>query len=268
MLSVGLIGFGAIGKDLLSYIGQGKAGPVQVKGILVNSAEKHLAAGAPEELITDNTEQFFNRDYDFIIESAGHGAVRQFAEKALTGGSHFMAVSVGAFTDEELYERVTAAAERSGRKLIMPSAAIGGLDRIAAAALRELDEITLVTRKPPAAWRGTIAEEKVDLDTISEAAVIYEGTARESARMFPQSTNVSAALSLAGIGFDRTKVKVLVDPSIKRNTHQIVARGFFGEASFEIQNTPSEDNPKSGYIVAMSICKVLRDYSSPVVIGV
>ncbi|WP_066173888.1 aspartate dehydrogenase [Bacillus marinisedimentorum] len=250
MLSVGLIGFGAIGKDVLSYIGKGKAGSVQVNGILVNSAEKHLAAGAPKELITDDTERFFNRDYDFIIESAGHGAVRQFAEKALIGGSHFITVSVGAFTDEELYERITAAAESCGRKLIMPSAAIGGLDRIAAAALSELDEVTLVTRKPPAAWRGTIAEEKVNLDTISDAAVIYEGTARESAKMFPKSTNVSAALSLSGIGFDRTKVKVLVDPSVKRNTHQIIAKGFFGEVTFEIQN------------------KVLRDYSPPVVIGV
>jgi aspartate dehydrogenase len=268
MLKIGLIGFGAIGKDVVSYIKDDKVEGAEIHSILVRDSEHYEELETERFMVLDNEETFFSSELDVIIECAGHDAVYQYAVKALSTGSHFITVSVGAFSDGELYDKVVEAARKYGRKLILPSAAIGGLDRIAASSIHELDEVKLITRKPPEAWRGTVAEEKVDLDTIEEEFTLYEGTARESAKLFPQSTNVSAALSIAGVGFDQTKVQVLVDPNVNHNTHQIIAKGYFGEVELTIQNTPSADNPKSGYIVAMSICKALNNLTSPVVIGI
>jgi aspartate dehydrogenase len=267
MLRVGLIGYGAIGQDVAKYIQTGKVENVQLNGILVRNKEKYQSPNA-ECSICDQEQEFFDLDLDVIVESAGHEAVYQYAERSLESGSHFMTVSVGAFSDQSLLDRVEKAAKKNQKKLILPSAAIAGLDRIASSVFEDLDEIILITRKPPAAWKGTIAEEKVDLESVKEPTLIYEGTARESAKLFPQSTNVSAALSLAGIGFDQTKVQVFVDPSVTNNTHQIIAKGYFGEVEINVQNTPSKANPKSGYIVAMSICKVLQNLTSPIVVGI
>lgn len=268
MLKVGMIGYGAIGKDVARYIREKKAGDVELTALLVRSKEKYKALEDEGYIICDEEQTFFRLGLDVVIENAGHEAIYQYAEKALSSGSDFVVVSVGAFADSQLLERVQQAAEHHNRRLILPSAAIAGLDRIAASMLNELDEVKLVTRKPPNAWRGTIAEEKVNLDTVAEPVCIYKGNARESSKLFPESTNVSAALSLAGVGFDDTKVEVYVDPHLQKNTHQIIAKGYFGEVEINVQNTPSADNPKSGYIVAMSICKALKNLTSPILIGI
>jgi aspartate dehydrogenase len=268
MLTVGLIGFGAIGKDVAQYIKEKKVGDVQLKAILVRSKEKYSDAIDSTITICDDPKLFFDHGLDVVIESAGHDAVYQYGNKSLESGSHFIVVSVGALADPELLQSLEKTAQQHHRKLIVPSAAIAGLDRITAAGLHDIDEITLITRKPPNAWRGTVAESLIDLDSITEPYRIYKGTARESSKMFPESTNVSAALALAGIGFDKTSVHVYVDPTIQYNSHQIIAKGYFGEVEIRVQNTPSESNPKSGYIVAMSICKVLKSFTSAIVIGV
>jgi aspartate dehydrogenase len=268
MLKVGMIGYGAIGKDAARYIKEKKAGDAELTALLVRSKEKYKALEQEGYTVCDDEQAFFRLGLDVIIENAGHEAVYQYGEKALTAGSDLMVVSVGAFADPQLLEQVQKAAEKHKRRLILPSAAIAGLDRIAAAMLGTLDEVKLVTRKPPNAWRGTIAESKVALDSVTEPVCIYNGSARESSKLFPESTNVSAALSLAGIGFDDTKVEVYVDPRLQRNTHQIIAKGQFGEVEIQVQNTPSADNPKSGCIVAMSICKALKNLTSPILIGI
>ncbi|WLR52898.1 aspartate dehydrogenase [Bacillus tianshenii] len=267
MLKVGLIGFGAIGQDVAHYINNNVAGDVILAGILVRNKDKYEKPNK-ECVVCDKEEDFFALGLDVVVESAGHQAVYEYGVKSLEAGCDFITVSVGAFSDADLLEEVEHAARASKKQLILPSAAIAGLDRIASSVFNEIDEIKLVTRKPIQAWRGTIAEEIVNLDEIQGKTLIYEGTARESAKMFPESTNVSAALSMAGIGFDETKVQVFADPTVRNNTHQIIAKGYFGEVKFDVQNTPSAANPKSGYIVAMSICKVLKNLTSPIVVGI
>lgn len=265
MLTVGLIGFGTIGKQLVEYIRADKAGDVELKKILVRDRNKG-ASFDPSLPFEEDPERFFSSNLDLIVEAAGHEAVKRYAVPSLTSGSDFLVVSVGAFSDEELYHRALEAAKQHGRRLIFPSAAIGGLDRIAAGSVDEMEEITLTTRKPPRAWYGTIVEKEVDLERVAEPLCVFEGPARESARRFPENTNVSAALSLAGIGLDRTRVRVFVDPNISQNVHELSAKGKFGHIEVKIKNTPSE-NPKTGYIVAMSIAKVLKNLSTSVVIG-
>lgn len=265
MQKIGIIGYGSIGRDLVEYILEGKAGNVEITAILVRDKNK-VDSLLDSELFVDNPEDFFDKCPEIVVEGASHEAVKLYAERALSSGSDFMVASVGAFADSKLYERVLQAAEQAGRRLIIPSCAIGGLDRIAAGTLGPMEHITLISRKPPNAWYGTIVEEQVDLERITEPVCVFEGSARESARLFPQSVNVSAALSLAGVGFEQTKVKVYVDPGIDQNMHEINASGKFGEIKLNIFNTPSH-NPKTGWIVAMSMAKVLKNLSTSLMIG-
>lgn len=267
MITVGLIGYGTAGRDVAEAILSGQAGDCRLVSVLVRDAGKYADTPLEGCRITDSEADFFACRPDVVVETAGHEAVKRYARRALEQGSDFMVVSVGAFCDPALLDGVTEAARRQGRRLIVPSAAIAGLDRIAAASQGPLEGVTLTTRKPVKAWRGTFAEEVVDLDTVTQPTLIFEGNARESSRVFPESVNVSAALSLAGVGFEATAVRVLVDPTIEKNVHEVSARGLFGEVRIEVRNTPSPGNPKTGYIVAMSVASALKNLSSPLVIG-
>ena len=267
MLNVGVIGFGTAGRDVAKRLVCDEVEGCRLSGVLVRSVSNHPPEASLTGLLTDDPEYFFGQKPDVVVETAGHQAVVQYGEMALAAGCDFVVISVGALGDADLYDRLVAAALTSGKQILLPSAAIAGLDRIAAAAEEGLDSVRLTTRKPVKAWRGTHAETVVNLDEVREPTVIYTGNARDSARLFPESVNVSAALSLAGLGFEETEVQVVVDPTITRNVHEVTALGKFGELRVEVQNTPSPDNPKTGYIVAMSVCKVLRNLASPVVVG-
>lgn len=268
MITIGVIGYGTIGEDIVQAIVQGSQEGVQVASILVRDRSKYEGQPAVAELMTEREAEFFAYDFDIVVESAGHEAIKLYGEKVLEHGADLLVVSVGALADEALQERLMKKAAEKRRKIIVPSAAIGGLDRIAAGSLGPMEEVTLTTRKPPKAWYGTVIEQQVNLAELDEPYCAFEGVARDSARLFPESVNVSAALSLAGVGFDKTRVKVYVDPHITHNTHEIEARGKFGQIRLQIRNTPSERNPKTGYIVAMSVLKALRDRASHFVIGV
>ncbi|MDF2960123.1 MAG: transcriptional regulator [Paenibacillus sp.] len=236
MRKVGIIGYGTIGEDVAKAILQGEAGLVQLNSILVRDKSKFMDSSLAEAIITDNEDEFFNQGLDIVIECAGHEAVRKYGEKALQHDADLILVSVGAFADEALQKLLKGKAVETGRKIIVPSAAIGGLDRIAAGSIGPMEEVTLITRKPPKAWYGTLVEQQVNLAELSEPYC--------------------------------AKVKVFVDPHISHNTHEIEARGKFGQIKLQIQNTPSARNPKTGYIVAMSVIKTLRDMTASFVIGI
>ncbi|WP_197030747.1 hypothetical protein [Halomonas sp. BC04] len=161
MIHVGLIGYGTAGRDVAAAILGGQAGNTRLAAILVRDTGKYADA-LDSGLITDSEETFFACRPDVVVETAGHEAVIRYAETSLSHGCDFMVVSVGAFCDQALHDRVMASASRHGKRVLVPSAAIAGLDRIAAAAQGPLDSVTLTTRKPVKAWRGTFAEEVVD----------------------------------------------------------------------------------------------------------
>ncbi|MFE4199982.1 aspartate dehydrogenase [Aneurinibacillus aneurinilyticus] len=265
-IKIGIIGLGTIGHAVASYSMERYAEQIEVKAALVRNESRNYRLPA-SCLITSDEDAFFAEDMDIIVEAAGHTAVKTYGVRALRHAS-FIVASIGALAEANVLKELRATAAQYHTQLLVPSAAIGGLDRICAMTLEEIDRIELITRKPPVAWYGTFAEEKVELSAVSEPTLIFNGTANESALLFPESVNVSAALSLAGIGFENTHVQVYVDPTITRNTHQIIVEGFAGRIELSLQNTPSAHNPKTGYIVAMSIVKVLRQYTNPFVIGV
>lgn len=264
VLQVGLIGYGAIGRPLAAGIAAGAAGSVRLAAVLVRDPTRHEPPPG-DALLTAEPAAFLARPLDLVVEAAGHAALRAHGEAVLAAGCDLLVVSAGAFADDALLERLLAAARRTGRQILVPSGAIGGLDVLGAAAVGGLDEVTITTRKPPAAWRGTPAE--ATALAARAPVLLYDGPAREGVRRFPQNVNVAAAVALAGIGLDATRMRVYADPTVTHNTHEVRARGAFGEVALTLRNVPTAENPKTGRIVAMSVLKAVRDRRAALVVG-
>ena len=266
-ITIGLIGFGAIGREVAAAVVEGRAGRAKLGGILIRSPHK-VEPGTAEQLgcrfFTD-AANFLDTEMDLVIEAAGHDAVRAYAESVLRADKDLMVVAIGAFADAGLWERVSRLAHDRGRRVYLPSAGIAGLDAIGSAALAELTEVTHFIRKPPGGLLPP--EEAAEVERSGQPRELFNGPAREAAPRFPENVNVAAAVSLAGIGLDRTFVRVVADPSVTKNTHEVVAKGWFGELRILMQNTPSP-NPKTGRIVALSLVKAIRNLTAPIVVGV
>jgi aspartate dehydrogenase len=192
-----------------------------------------------------------------VVEAAGRDAVGQHAEAVLAGGADLVCCSVGALADPVLRDRLIGAAARSRSRLIVPSGAVGGLDLLRAAAEMGLDEVVIEQRKPP----QTLLPE-AEAATLDAPRVVYEGNVAEVVRLFPQTTNVAAAVALAGLGFDRTVARVVADPARAGNQVMLTARGAFGELLLRLDNAPSA-SPRTSAIVAHSVVSTLRRRSAP-----
>jgi aspartate dehydrogenase len=196
-----------------------------------------------------------------VVEAAGHEAVAEHAEAVLEGGADFVCCSVGALADAALRERLLGAAARSGSRLVVPSGAVGGLDLLAAAADAGLDEVVIEQRKPP---RTLLAEE--DAAAVDAPLVLFEGSVAEVVERYPKTTNVAAAVALAGLGFDDTRARVVADPGLDANVAILTARGAFGEFTLRLANVASA-NPKTSAIVAHSVVATLRRLDAPIVVA-
>ncbi len=198
-------------------------------------------------------------DIDHMIDCAGHMALKLHGPDILRRGINLTTVSIGALADPDLYNSLEQAATDGNAKLQLVSGAIGALDCLRAACVGKLESVVYVGRKPPQSWKGSPAEERVDLDNLKGSANIhFDGTARVAATEYPKNANVAAAVALAGIGFDRTKVQLIADPNVTENIHEIEATGDFGRFSFEIRGNALPDNPRSSALAAMSVVSKLE----------
>ncbi|MFN8524885.1 MAG: aspartate dehydrogenase [Chloroflexota bacterium] len=265
-IRIGLIGCGAAGAALGRAISRGEAGRCLLAAVLVRTPSR-LDPALVSELgcqVYSDPEAFFGSGLDLVVEAAGHDALRAYAQRALGSGADLLVISVGAFADADLEQRVRSAAAQSGKRVLLATGAIAGLDAIAAGAVGGLDAVTHSIRKPP---RGLLApDEAAAVEASGIPRELYKGPAREAAKRFPENVNVAAAISLAGLGLDRTMVRVVADPTVVRNTHEIEARGHFGELRIVLQNIPTE-NPKTGRLTAMSLVKAVRNLTETWVVG-
>ncbi len=200
-------------------------------------------------------------------ECASHAAVRSYGPALLRRGVDFIVASIGALADDALHAELLAAAEAGKAQLILPSGAVPGIDALNAALAGGLESVRYTSRKPPGAWKSTPAEQAVDLDGLTEAAVHYAGNARSAARDYPKNANVAATIALAGLGFERTEVRMIADPAVSENIHEIDARGAFGEMHLVIKGKPLARNPKTSSLAAYSAIRAVLNRIRPEAIG-
>ncbi len=201
---------------------------------------------------------------DLLIDCAGHAGLTQHGPAAISLGINVLTLSLGALADADLAATLEQAARTGGAQLHLASGAIGALDALRAGAVGGLTNVTYTGRKPPAGWRGSPAEEALDLDTLTDPTTHFTGTARKAALAYPKNANVAAAVALAGAGFDATQVDLIADPSATGNIHDIRADGAFGTLAFRITGASLPDNPRSSALAAMSAVAALSQATSPI----
>ena len=206
---------------------------------------------------------------DLVVESASQSAVSFIVPQALEAGCDVMILSVGALADKELREKLFELARKNNCKLYFPSGAVVGIDGLNSASSAGISSVTLTTRKPPSGLAGAphIAALGIDLGKIEKETLLFEGPASEAVKAFPANVNVAATISLAGIGFEKTVVRVIADPSLSRNVHEIAVEGEFGKFTTRVENLPSPENPKTSYLAALSAISTLKKVLNPVQIG-
>jgi aspartate dehydrogenase len=258
MLKVGIVGMGVIGKAV-ARAASGDIPGVTLAGVTVRNPA--TAVGYPayplDELVLRS---------DLIVEAATRMALREFGPTVLTAGKHLMVLSVGALIG--VLDDWTRLAEKHGCRILVPAGAIAGLDGVKAAREGAITSVTMETRKPPRGLAGApyIEERHIDLDAIREETLIFEGPATEAVKAFPANVNVVAALSLAGIGPERTRIKLFATPGQQRNQHRITVEGEFGRLVIEVENVPSA-NPRTGVLSYLSAIAMLRELGAPLRVG-
>jgi len=202
---------------------------------------------------------------DLAVECAPAALLPSIADPFLRNGKTVVVLSVGALLrNEGLIETARA----SGGRIVVPSGALLGLDAVAAAAEGQIRSVRMITRKPVRGLLGApyLIENGIDIAGLTAPRRVFEGTAREAAAGFPANLNVAVALSLAGIGPDRTRLEIWADPALERNVHRIEVDADSAAFSMQIENVPSE-NPKTGRITALSVLACLRKMAAPLQVG-
>ncbi|GKS67345.1 L-aspartate dehydrogenase [Nitrosarchaeum sp.] len=265
MKRIGLLGCGAIGTQIALAIDSGK-----IPGTLthVYDVSKDASSSLVNKLknkpvIVENPHLLSSYPVDIIVEAASQEAVRNVAHSVLQNKRDLMIMSVGALLDESIYDILSEACDHFHKTIYLPSGAIGGLDAIKSVS-DLLESVSLTTTKHPRSLKGAkfFETSNIDLEKINTATIIFEGTAKEAVSLFPANINVAALLSLVGIGSEKTMVKIVADPNTSKNTHYIVARGKFGNMSFNIENVSDETNPKTSKLAILSAIETLRKYCS------
>jgi len=258
---IGLLGCGAIGTEIALAIDSGKipANLTHVFDFSKNASKKLVSKLKNKPEITENVGLLAAAPLDLIVEAASQDALRDNALTILQNKKDLMIMSVGALLDESILDIILDGCQDFKKSVYLPSGAILGLDGIRAAK-DELELVTLVTTKNPKALKGAkfFETSDIDINKITKPTTLYDGIAKEAVRLFPANINVAALLSLAGLGSEKTKVRIVADPNTNKNTHEILAQGKFGKFSIKVENVPSESNPKTSRLAVLSAIECLR----------
>jgi len=268
-MRIGLIGGGVIARLVLEH--RAALGEVALAGILGRSDAsrgKALAAEFGVAFVT-RLDALVALKPDAVVEAASHDAVRQYAAPLLEAKIPVIVLSGGALCDDALRARLERLAAEHRAMLYVPSGGIGGLDALKAACAAGVDEVEIAVTKPPAAWKEIPYVERlgVDLDGLAGPTVLFDGTARDGVPHFPANVNIAAVLAMAGIGFDRTRLKVVADPALRFNTHYISVRGPTGTISVKLESVPAPDNPRTALLACYSALAAIKQLASPVRYG-
>jgi aspartate dehydrogenase len=254
-MKLGIIGCGAIGTDVA------KAADMMddIEKIYlydINPAAAEQLCSVVKKASIKKVNEFL-KDIDVVFEAASQEAVTQYATAILEAKKDLIIMSIGSLFDDALRKKLENIARKHHRKIYLPSGAVCGIDGVLAASVEKLDSVTLVTTKSPASLGRSV----------EDRTIVFEGTARDAVKQFPRNINVAACLSLAGVGFDETKVEIVADPVETRINHKILAHGRFGRLRAEVENMPNPSNPQSSYMASLSAIATLRRVLDPLQIA-
>ena len=264
-LRVAIAGLGSIGTKIATALDQGIEG-LALSAVAVRDPAKHQAfiggLKCPPKILPIDR---LGEAADIVVECAPSHHLRAIVEPAVQRGKSAIVVSVGGLLDN--FDLVDLARVHGGR-ILVPTGALIGLDAVNAAAIGTIHSVKRVTRKPIDGLKGApfIVQNNIDIDNLREPLKLFEGSAREAAKGFPANVNVAVALSLAGIGPDRTQIQVWADPTVTRNVHRIEVEADSARFSMGIENIPSE-NPKTGLITALSVIALLKKQRATLCVG-
>jgi aspartate dehydrogenase len=265
-MRVGIAGLGAIGRAVARKIHEGTLPKMTLAGVAGGDPAKakgylsEIGCDAPILSLAQLAEVS-----DLVVECAPAAAMAEIASTVLRAGKTIMVLSAGMLLR---HPELLALAKERGGQIIVPTGALIGFDAVSAAAEGEIHSVTMITRKPVKGLIGApyLVQNGISVEGLSEAKRVFKGSAREAARGFPENVNVAAALSLAGIGPDRTTIEIWADPSVHRNMHRVMVEADSARFEMSIENVPSE-NPKTGRITGLSVIAALRKMTAPLRVG-
>lgn len=262
-MNIGIIGAGSIGRFLFEKVNK----DVIIPGYQITAVfdDRKKSQDTLRDLsnqfnftVYDELDTFLKSPIDLIVECANIEVVNQYARQIIQEKDLFL-ISVGALADPVLFEELKEIAKLTSHKIYLPSGAIGGLDVLRAAnVLGGLDAVTIVTRKPVQA---------LSVDALEKETTIFEGAAKDAIAKYPQNANIAIIISLSGIGVEKTNVRIIADPAVTKNIHNIEAEGDFGKLSLTLENSPSPNNPKTSYLTALSILSSLESLDETISFG-
>jgi aspartate dehydrogenase len=272
-MRIGIIGCGAIGSEIAKAIDEGLIPSATLKAVLdkdPQSARKLNTQLKKKIKVVKTINQLLKAGVDLVVEAASQQAVKEYAEKILKSRKDLLILSVGALLDNTLLQNLLKLCQKHRNRIYVISGALGGIDAIKAASIVGFTDLTLTTHKHPNALASSpyFTERGLDPKSITQPTLLYEGSASEAVRLFPANVNVAATLALAAQPKEPL-IRVVADPTIDVNIHELVAKGEFGEITIVMKNTPSSTNPKTSYIAALSAISALRSIcSSGVKVGI
>ena len=265
-MRVGIVGLGSIGRTVARNLHEGKIPNASFAGASGRDRSKAEAflkeIGCKAPLVTIEA---LAADADIVVECAPPAVLAEVAAPVLTAGKKLMVLSAGMLLR---HPELIALAKEHGGQIIVPTGALIGFDAVSAAAESEIQSVKMITRKPVKGLLGApyLVKHNIDIADISGPLRVFQGSARDAAAGFPENVNVAAALSLAGIGADRTSIEIWADPSVTRNIHRVVVESDSARFEMSIENIPSV-NPKTGRITALSVLAALRKMTAPLRVG-
>jgi aspartate dehydrogenase len=271
-MRVCLIGCGAIGSELAVAIDSGKVGSATLVALFdtIEDAAQRLRMRLQNDkvaIFSNFLELTSSREFkvaDIVIEAASQAAAKNFSRSVVEFNKDLLLMSVGALADELFLSQLLSVVSMNGKHIYVPSGAIAGIDAIKSVK-GMLDSVTLTTTKNPSALAAApfFNSDPNRLKSMKKKTLVYQGPAAEAVNKFPANINVAAVLSLAGLGIQETKVKIIADPHITVNQHQIEAAGAFGSMAITVRNIPSPNNPKTSFLAVLSAIECLRSICSP-----
>jgi aspartate dehydrogenase len=254
-MKLGIIGCGAIGSDVAKAAD--KMSEIEIIYLFDIDKKSELKLNKIIKKSEIKPVRDFLDNVDVVFEAASQNAVKKYAELILKEGKDIIIMSVGSLFDDTFRMKLENIAKKKQCKIYLPSGAVCGIDGIISANVDIIDEVTLVTTKPPKSLG----------QKIEKRTLLFEGCARDAVKNFPRNINVAANLSLAGVGLDNTKVEIVADPVATRISHKILAHGKFGRLRAEVENMPNPNNPGSSYMASLSAIATLKRIINPIQIG-